>query len=124
MTWLRPARGDSGGTTFRMASARVAAAAAPEYVLRLARQQLGLCQLTVTNIPMTLKKNSTKKEVHSVTLLHPVVRARAPRGVRSFSGDTRQHTGQRAMTVSRLPCGWYLAARASGGVPHHGGRGE
>lgn len=79
MAWLRPAGVESGVTSFRMASARVAAAAAPGYLLRLAREQLGLCQLTVTNIPMTLKKNSAKKEVHSVTLLHPVVRARALR---------------------------------------------
>jgi hypothetical protein len=79
VAWLRPAGVESAGTTFRVASARVAAAAAPEYVQRLAQQQLGLCQLTVTNIPMTPNKNNAKKEVHSVTLLHPVVRARALR---------------------------------------------
>lgn len=36
----------------------------------LAQKQLELCTLRVMNIPMTLKKNTNKKEVHSVDLLH------------------------------------------------------
>ena len=64
------------------------------FVEQLARYQLGLCQLRVTNIPMALKKNSTRKEVHSITLLHPVVCVCLPPPSRFGRGGGGKQTGR------------------------------